>query len=153
MRESGKSFLAARHDDNNDDIQSRNLQNSLKIASTKLPEIKIKKTAKYKRDLNIWNTIASPVENPRHPIVFMMNCSTLSHCKNSERVLLMSTGLVILLKRRCPWCNGYRPRKWTQWHEFKSWTRLIAFYMALIPLGKVWIQFFSLQLWLNSRAD
>ena len=22
--------------------------------------------------------------------------------------------------RRCPWCNGYRRRKWTRWHEFKS---------------------------------
>ena len=30
---------------------------------------------------------------------------------------------------------------------------LIAFHIALIPLGKVWIQLFSLQLWLNSRAD
>ena len=25
----------------------------------------------------------------------------------------------------------------TRRHEFKSWTRLIAFHMALIPLGKV----------------
>ena len=38
-------------------------------------------------------------------------------------------------------------------HEFKSWTRLIAFHIATIPLGKVWIQLFSLQLWVNSRAD
>ena len=45
---------------------------------------------------------------------------------------------------RCPWCHGYRHRKWT---------RLIAFHIALIPLGKVWIQLFSLQLWVNSRAD
>ena len=37
---------------------------------------------------------------------------------------------------RCPWCNGYRRRKWTRRHEFKSWTRLIAFHIALIPLGK-----------------
>ena len=28
----------------------------------------------------------------------------------------------------------------------KSWTRLIVFHIALIPLGKVWIQLFSLQL-------
>ena len=55
--------------------------------------------------------------------------------------------------RRCPWCNGYRRRKWTRRHEFKSWTRLIAFHIALMPLGKVWIQLFSLQLWVNSRAD
>ena len=52
---------------------------------------------------------------------------------------------------RCPWCNGYRGRKWTWWHEFKSWPRLTAFHIALIPLGKVWIQLFSLQLWVNSR--
>ena len=22
---------------------------------------------------------------------------------------------------RCPWCNGYRRRKWTRRHEFKTW--------------------------------
>ncbi len=38
---------------------------------------------------------------------------------------------------RCPWCNGYRHWKWTRRHEFKSWMRLIAFHIALIPLGKV----------------
>ena len=54
---------------------------------------------------------------------------------------------------RCPWCNDYRRREWTRRHEFKSWTRLIAFHIALIPLGKVWIQIFSLQLRVNSRAD
>ena len=53
---------------------------------------------------------------------------------------------------KCPWCNGYRLRKWTRWHEFKSWTILIAFHIALIPLGKVWIQLFSLQLWVNSSV-
>ena len=45
------------------------------------------------------------------------------------------------------WCNGYRRWKWTRRHEFKSWMRLIAFHIALIPLGKVWIQLFSLR-WL-----
>ena len=54
---------------------------------------------------------------------------------------------------RCPWCNYYRRRKWTRRHEFKSWTRLIAFHIALIPLEKVWIQLFSLQLWVNSGED
>ena len=54
---------------------------------------------------------------------------------------------------KCPWCNGYRHRIWTRRYEFNSWTRLIAFHIALIPLGKVWIQLFSLQLWVNSRAD
>ena len=55
--------------------------------------------------------------------------------------------------RSSPWCNGYRRRKWTRRHEFKSWPRLIAFHIALILSGKVWIQSFSLQLWVNSRAD
>ena len=38
---------------------------------------------------------------------------------------------------RCPWCNGYRRWIWTRRHEFKSWMILIAFHIALIPLGKV----------------
>ena len=59
----------------------------------------------------------------------------------------------IMMLCRCPWCNGYRRRKWTRRHEFKSSTRLIAFHIALIYLGKVWIQLFSLQLWVNSRTD
>ena len=46
---------------------------------------------------------------------------------------------------RCPWCSGYRRWKWTRRHEFKSRTRLIAFHIALIPLGKLWIQLFSFQ--------
>ena len=60
---------------------------------------------------------------------------------------------LVLINKRCPWCNCYRRRKRTRRHEFKSWTKLIAFHIALIPLGKVWIQLFSLQLWVNSRAD
>ena len=49
-------------------------------------------------------------------------------------------------KWRCPWCNGYRRRKWTRRLEFKSWTRMIALHIALIPLVKVLIQLFSFQL-------
>ena len=63
------------------------------------------------------------------------------------------TRIIIGLYREVLWCNGYRRRKWTRRHEFKSWTRLIAFHIALIPLGKVWIQLFSFQIWVNSRAD
>ena len=54
--------------------------------------------------------------------------------------------------RTCPWCNGYRRRKWTWRPEFKCWTRLITFHIALIPLGKVWIQLFFIQIWVN-RTD
>ena len=29
------------------------------------------------------------------------------------------------------WCDDYRPRKWTRWPEFKSWTMLFAFRIGL----------------------
>ena len=61
------------------------------------------------------------------------------------------TEMVHYFEMRYSWCNSYRHRKWTRPQEFKSWTRLIAFHITLIPLGKVWIQLFSLQLWVNSR--
>ena len=56
------------------------------------------------------------------------------------------------VKRRS-WRNGYWRRKYTQLPEFKSWTKLFAFHIALIPLGKIYIQLFSLNLWLNSRVN
>ena len=38
---------------------------------------------------------------------------------------------------RCSLCNGYHRRKWTRRHEFKSWMKLIAYHITLIPfLGK-----------------
>ena len=58
-----------------------------------------------------------------------------------------------LIKHKCPWYNGYRRRKWNRWLVFKSWTKLIAFHIELKPLGKVRIQLFSLQLWVNSGTD
>ena len=56
--------------------------------------------------------------------------------------LKMSVGRNVLYQvgvniNRCPWCDCYRRRKWTRRHEFKSWTRLVAFHIAPIPLGKV----------------
>ena len=52
-------------------------------------------------------------------------------------VLSVMQGVIKYCFGRCPWCSRYRRRKWTRRHEFKSWTRLIAFHIALIPLGKV----------------
>ena len=40
--------------------------------------------------------------------------------------------------------NGYHCRKWTRQPKFKSWMRLLAFHMVLIPWEKIWIQLFSL---------
>ena len=34
------------------------------------------------------------------------------------------------------WGMGYRHRKWTWWHEFKSWMRLIAFSHSTNTFGK-----------------
>ena len=55
---------------------------------------------------------------------------------------------------RHSWHNGCCCcKKWSQGPEFKSWTRMFPFHIALTPLGKVWIQLFSSQLWVNSRED
>ena len=54
---------------------------------------------------------------------------------------------------RCLWYKGYWHKKLIQPLEFKSWMRLVAIYIALIHMRKVWIQLYSLQLWVNSRAE
>ena len=51
------------------------------------------------------------------------------------------------------WCKGYCLRKWARRSELKSWTRLFAFNIALIPLRKLRIQLFYLQQWVNGKAD
>ena len=81
-------------------------------------------------------------------------CSHKNFLKaNTGLFSLYAMAQYLKARYRVWWCNGYRRRKWTRQHEFKFWTRLIEFHIALIPLGKVWIQLFSLQLWVNSRAD
>ena len=62
----------------------------------------------------------------------------------------LPTNVDILLNKET---NCYRRRKGTWRHEFKSRTWLIPFHIALIPLGKVWIQSFFLQISVNSWAD
>ena len=52
---------------------------------------------------------------------------------SAETVLFQKVQFRICTQFRCPWCNGYRRRKWTLRHEFKSWTRLIEFHIALLP--------------------
>ena len=44
--------------------------------------------------------------------------------------------IIYISIRRYPWCNGYRRRKWTRRHEFKSGTRMIAFSHSTNTLGK-----------------
>ena len=58
------------------------------------------------------------------------------------------------LPKGCDWSPIYHSaisgRRWWQndyWlPEFESWTRQFAFHIALIPLGKLWILLFSLNL-------
>ena len=89
----------------------------------------IKRTILCGIKISLWKNRGSPKE----------------HEQNAKKMQIIYLGY--------PWYNGYCRRKWTLRHEFNSWTWLIAFHIALIPLGKVWIQLFSLQLWVNSRAD
>ena len=98
------------------------------------------------------------VNNERPGSIFQMSLRTKSpirikQCNPQGSIKPLQRNYSIESIWRCLWCNGYRRRKWTRRHEFKSWTRLIAFHIALIPLGKGWIQLFSLRLWVNSRAD
>ena len=76
--------------------------------------------------------------------VHMFNCNNTYTCRCDRAYMCMW---------KCPWCNGYRRWKWIRRYEFKSSTRLLAFHIALISLGKVWIQLFSYQLWVNNRPD
>ena len=92
-------------------------------------------------------------------VVFLVSCDLSRKCvyiKCYGDYLVPSSHLSFdynYYSWRCLWCNCYRRRKWTRRHEFKFWTRRIAFHITLIPLGKVWIQLFALHLWVNSRTD
>ena len=69
--------------------------------------------------------------------IFVLDSNTWNHMTERKSLVLdKNCWKHITLCGMCPWCNGYRRRKWTRRHEFKSWTRLIAFHIALIPLGK-----------------
>ena len=63
--------------------------------------------------LNLWNVFKSPS----------------MHVRNGTLNWLWALS-------RCPWCNGYRRRKWTRRHEFKFWTRLICISHRINTLGK-----------------
>ena len=54
-----------------------------------------------------------------------------------------------IYKLTCLWCNDYYHMRWTWLPKFKSWMSLFAFHIAIISLGKAWIQLFFLQLWIK----
>ena len=72
---------------------------------------------------------------------YFLNVSNIFSSRSCTFAILYGNVCFIIIQ-----FSRYRRRKWTRRHEFKSWTRLITFHIALIPLGKVWIQLFSLQL-------
>ena len=43
--------------------------------------------------------------------------------------------------------------KWIQGSDYKTWTRLFAFYIALISLGRVWTKILFRYLLVNSETD
>ena len=67
------------------------------------------------------------VNDLRHSLFHLLNC-LITNC------VPRST-----FSRFC-WSSNNKLCTQKHWYEFKSWTRLIAFHIALIPLGKVWIQ-------------
>ena len=95
------------------------------------------------------------------------NCMSLSavkeHCDFEKSFLLIfnqSIYLSIYLSiypilfifiylsiRRRWWCNIYCHWTWIRQIQFKSWKPLVAFHVALIPLGKVWIQLSTSSYW------
>ena len=90
----------------------------------------------------MWHT--EPLDSCISPILLGWRSCDLPHWRSNWH-FHMSSGsvccaqcLLNFLFRviQCPWCTGYRRRKWTRRFEFKSWTRLIAFHIALIPLGR-----------------
>ena len=60
---------------------------------------------------------------------------------------------IFLFAIGCLCSNACHHRKWMQQPGFNSWMRLFVFPIVPISLRKAWIQLFSLQLWVNSRAD
>ena len=74
----------------------------------------------------------------------------VSYPGRSWEVLVLCRDVVSVfssLSRLGQWYNGYRRRKWTQWLEVISWTKLFAFHKALTPLGKLSIQLFYIEQW------
>ena len=124
-----------------------------------IPDRVMKQTQKMVLDASILNTqyykirIKGNLNNPGKGLLTSLTPRCSSYWKVSLQVTLdydrANYNLYINKPWRWPWCNCYCRRKWTRWHEFKSWTWLIAFHIALIP---VWIQLFSFQLWVNSRT-
>ena len=56
---------------------------------------------------------------------FVFSYKARTSCVSLSRVISPPSNCdnslwLIILCMRCPWCNGYRRRKWTRRHEFKS---------------------------------
>ena len=104
-----------------------------------------KKKKKNRIDINRWMMMFQFLGNIEMDSPQSL-CATIRHFSNWQ--LLTSHE-----QRRCPWCFGGACGVMVIIVGNRHGnTRLIAFHIVLIHLGKVWIQLFSLQLWVNSRA-
>ena len=68
--------------------------------------------------------------------------TSVEHVVKTELSTLVTIDWIILRS----WWNGYRQKKCTRWPKFNYRTRLFAFLVALILLGKVCHQLLSLSL-------
>ena len=133
---------------------------SLSVGSTDRCKLRLTlhETSRISSGICIYNFI-TPTHFPSTtwllPLIFIgASCAKNLWLTAQSRVNMQQINEAFLIFWRLrPLCNGYHRRKWTRRHKFESWTRLIAFHIVLIPLGKVWIQLISLQLWVNSRAE
>ena len=87
-------------------------------------------------------------------LLLLLHTHTRTHYPSLFLSLSLSLSLYIYIYiRRRSWLNVSRRRKWIQRPQFRALTKPFAFQIALILLGKVWIELFSLQWRVNSRAD
>ena len=101
----------------------------------------INKSAHTKKNLETYLMILVSVYFPlRQRVSVRSQINPLSSNSFSRRVHSLDEG-----------ARGYRRKKETRQPEFKSLQ--FAFHIALMLLRKAWIQQFSFQLWVNSRAD
>ena len=86
----------------------------------------------YSRSCKQINVLSStPWWTNQNQFHIIVNPSSVISGKYLDRKLCINK-----IFRRCPWCNGYRRRKWTRRHEFISWRKLIAFSHSTNTLGK-----------------
>ena len=96
--------------------------------------------------LSFWNYV--------YIYIYIYNCKNSTHRHLAIMYILYIIYLSIYLYIYIGTCEMVHDvGKLTRWPEFKSWTRLFSFLLALVLLQNICVHLFSFQLWINSRAD